>query len=212
MTPLITKPDEYIDELILALAGLDTHRLERLSWLLAETYMDGNTVFVCGNGGSASTASHLATDLTKLATPPGAARRLRCMALTESASTMTAIGNDLSYDEVFVEQLRAWMNSGDMVIGISTSGNSPNVLRAIEYGNQNGAFTVGITGSKDNELRRLARETVVIGSSSVQRIEDLSMIAAHLLVLLTKDICAAALTLAEGSEAATQPVSSGAAA
>jgi len=193
VTPIITKAEQYVEELAVALVGLDTAQLELLSWLLAETYMDGKTVFVCGNGGSAATASHLATDLTKLTTPPDAERRLKCMALTESASTITAVGNDLSYDDIFVEQLRVWMNPGDMVLGISTSGSSPNVLRAIDYANQNGAFTVGITGSNGHELRRLARKTVVIGSTNVQRIEDLSLIVAHLLVLLTKDVCFAAL-------------------
>jgi D-sedoheptulose 7-phosphate isomerase len=190
---MVTKPAQYIEELVAALAGLDTDLLERLSRRLVETYMAGRTVFVCGNGGSASTASHLATDLTKLTAPAGAERRLRCMALTESASTITAVGNDLSYHDVFVEQLRAWMVPGDVVIGISTGGSSSNVLRAIEYANENGGFTVGITGSHGHDLRRLAHETVVIGSTSMQRVEDISMIAAHLLVLLTKDACCAAL-------------------
>jgi len=190
---MLTRPEQYIDEVVVALLELDTHLLERVSWQLAEAYLDGRTVFVCGNGGSASTASHLATDLTKLTTPPEAERRLKCMALTESASTITAVGNDLSYEDIFVEQLRTWMSPGDIVIGISTSGSSPNVIKAIEYANQNGALTVGMTGSKGAELRRLARETLVIASDSVQRIEDLSLIATHLLVLLTKDNCFAAL-------------------
>jgi D-sedoheptulose 7-phosphate isomerase len=200
-----TIPEQYINELVVALLGLDTRVLERASWWLTEAYLDGQTVFVCGNGGSASTASHLATDLTKLTTPPGAQRRLKCMALTDSAATVTAIGNDLSYEDIFVEQLRSWMTSGDVVIGISTSGASKNVLRAIEYANLNGALTVGITGGQGTELRRLARETLVISSSSVQRIEDLSVVAAHLLVLLTRDNCFAALA-SGASEAVPQVV------
>ena len=190
---MVTKPVQYIDQLVTALSGLDTELLERLAQKLVETCVAGRTVFVCGNGGSASTASHLATDLTKLAVPADAERRLRCMALTESTSTITAVGNDLSYDDVFVEQLQTWMTPGDVLIGISTSGSSPNVLRAVEYANRNGGFTVGITGSRGHDLRRLAHETVVIGSTSVQRVEDISMIAAHLLVLLTKDACGAAV-------------------
>jgi D-sedoheptulose 7-phosphate isomerase len=166
-------------------------------------------VFTCGNGGSAATASHLATDLTKLTAPSGQHRRLKSMALTESASTITAIGNDSCYEDIFVEQLRSWMNPGDVVVGISTSGNSTNVLRAIDYANRNGALTVGITGSKESGLRRLARETLVIGSSNVQRVEDLSMVAAHLLVLLTKDNCLAASTPAGADSAATQGERSG---
>jgi D-sedoheptulose 7-phosphate isomerase len=191
---MITRPVNYVEELVSALVGLDTALLERLSWLLADAYVNGNTVFVCGNGGSAATASHLATDLTKLATPPDAKRRLKCMALTESASTITAIGNDFCYEDIFVEQLRTWMSPGDIVVGISTSGSSPNVLRAIDYANERGALTVGITGSRGSELRRRAHETLVVGSDSVQRVEDLSMIAAHLIVLLTKDSCHTAVT------------------
>jgi D-sedoheptulose 7-phosphate isomerase len=186
---MVTNPGYYVEELVSALVGLDTALLERLSWLLAEAYTNGNTVFVCGNGGSASTASHLATDLTKLTTPPSSPRRLKCMALTESASTITAIGNDFCYEDIFVEQLRTWLVPGDIVIGISTSGSSPNVLRAIDFANEHGAFTVGITGSRGSELRRRAREALVVGSDNVQRVEDLSMIAAHLVVLLTKDSC-----------------------
>jgi len=185
----LTRPEQHIDELVAALLDLDTQVLERVSWLLAGAYLTGQTVFVCGNGGSAATASHLATDLTKLTTPAGALQRLKCMALTESASTITAVGNDLSYEDIFLEQLRSWMNPGDGVIGISTSGSSRNVLKAIEYADANGAFTVGITGSKGAELLRLARETIVIGSTSVQHIEDVSLVVAHLLVLLTKDKC-----------------------
>ena len=190
---MLTRPEQYIDELVVALLDLDTQVLERVSWLLAKAYLAGQTVLVCGNGGSAATASHLATDLTKLTTPAGALRRLKCMALTESASTVTAIGNDLFYEDIFVEQLRSWMSPGDVVIGISTSGSSKNVLKAIDYANENGAFTVGITGRGGAELQRLARETLVIGSTNVQRIEDLSMVAAHLLVLLTKDNCLEAI-------------------
>lgn len=201
---MLTRPEQYIDELVTALNRLDTAVLERVSWLLMEAYLNGKTVFTCGNGGSAATASHLATDLTKLTAPPGQHRRLKCMALTESASTITAIGNDLCYEDIFVEQLRSWMNPGDVVVGISTSGNSTNVLRAIDYANKNGALTVGITGSKESGLRHLARETLVIGSSNVQRVEDLSMIAAHLLVLLTKDNCLAASTPVTADSAATQ--------
>jgi len=209
---MLTRPEQYIDELVVALLDLDTQVLERVSWQLARGYLAEQTVFVCGNGGSAATASHLATDLTKLTTPAGALRRLKCMALTESASTVTAIGNDLSYEDIFVEQLRSWMSPGDIVIGISTSGSSDNVLKAIDYANENGAFTVGITGRGGAELQRLARETLVIGSTSVQRIEDLSVVAAHLLVLLTKDKCLEVIGPPEGVTASKTKLSNGEAA
>ena len=178
---------------MVALLDIDTQVLERVSWLLTEAYLAERTVFICGNGGSASTASHLALDLTKLTTPPGALRRLKCMALTESLPTITAIGNDTSYDHIFVEQLRAWMQPGDVVIGLSTSGSSRNVLEAIDHANGHGAVTVGMTGRDGVELMRRAKETLIIGSTSVQRIEDLSMVASHLLVLMTKDNCCEAL-------------------
>jgi D-sedoheptulose 7-phosphate isomerase len=178
---------EYLDNLTAVLGRLDLDAIDRLSWTLFGAYQSDNTIFCVGNGGSAATASHLATDLTKLTIHPARPRRLRAVSLTESVSTMTAIGNDLAYEEVFAEQLRSLLRPDDVVIGISTSGSSPNVLRAIDYANHHGAITVGITGSEGRLLKGMVRDSLVIRSSSVQTIEDVTMVAGHLLCMLTRD-------------------------
>jgi D-sedoheptulose 7-phosphate isomerase len=125
------------------------------------------------------------TDLTKLTAPPEGPR-LRALALTDSVPAISAIANDIAYQEVFAEQLRAFLQPGDVVIGFSTSGASPNVLRAIEQANSAGAVTVGVTGSGGTTLGRLARVTLYVNASSVQHIEDATMVVAHLLCLHVK--------------------------
>ena len=145
-------------------------------------------MFFIGNGGSASTASHLAADFSKLTTRPGQAR-LRCMALVDSVAALTAAGNDFAYDEVFVEQLRTFLEPGDVVVGISTSGRSKNVLKAVEYANGCGAITFGITGAEGDALRAITADSISIASLSVQQIEDLTTVAGHIACLATRDLC-----------------------
>ena len=125
-------------ELTTALASLDHGLVEQMAWALVDAQAAGRTVFICGNGGSAAVATHWAADLSKLTALPGQSR-LRVMSLTDSAATITAAANDFDYAEIFADQLRTFMSPGDVVIGISTSGRSPNVLRAMEYANQHGA-------------------------------------------------------------------------
>ncbi len=179
----------YLDDLVGVLNRLDSEALDRLSWICSAAYQTDNTIYCVGNGGSAATASHLATDLTKLTIHPARQRRLRALALTESISTMTAIGNDIAYEEVFVEQLRALLRPDDVLIGISTSGSSRNVLRAVEYANRHRAVTLGITGSEGRLLQQLASDSLTIGSANVQTVEDATMVACHLLCLLTREKC-----------------------
>jgi D-sedoheptulose 7-phosphate isomerase len=172
----------YLAELSAALRDLDQTTIERIAWALVDAHAAGRTVFICGNGGSAAVATHWAADLSKLTAVPGQAR-LRVMSLTDSASTITAAANDFDYSEIFADQLRTFMAAGDVVIGISTSGRSPNVLRAMEYANQYGAVSIGITGLGGQALKAIASLTLVIASTSVQRIEDVAGVAAHLACL-----------------------------
>jgi D-sedoheptulose 7-phosphate isomerase len=172
----------YMQGYVQVLNFLDIGVVERMSDILVEAWRRRRTVFVCGNGGSAASASHFATDLTKLTAPPRGAR-LRSISLTESLSAISAIGNDLAYDEIFAEQLRASLAEGDVVVGLSTSGSSPNVLRAVEYANDAGGITFGITGERGQLLQERAQLTLVVPSGSVQHIEDATMVAAHLLCL-----------------------------
>lgn len=172
----------YMQGYVQVLSFLDIGVIERMADVMVEAWRQRRTVFVCGNGGSAASACHFATDLTKLTAPPRG-HRLRSVSLTESLSAISAIGNDLAYDEIFAEQLRASLEPGDVVLGFSTSGSSPNVLRAIEYANQSDAVTLGITGQRGQLLHDRAHLTLVVASDSVQHIEDATMVAAHLLCL-----------------------------
>jgi D-sedoheptulose 7-phosphate isomerase len=173
---------DYLAELYSALKALDQSVVEQMAWALVDAHAAGRTVFICGNGGSSAVATHWAADLSKLTALPGLAR-LRVMSLTDSASTITAAANDFDYSEIFADQLRTFMAPGDVVIGISTSGRSPNVLRAMEYANQHGATSIGITGRSGATLKALASLTLVVASNSVQRIEDVAGVAAHLTCL-----------------------------
>jgi D-sedoheptulose 7-phosphate isomerase len=186
----------YLKRLNGVLDALDLECISRMTTIITGCYEAGRTVYCVGNGGSAATASHLAADLTKLTSVPGSSRRLRSLCLSDSMAAVTAASNDFSYEEVFVEQLRSFLEPADVVIGISTSGRSSNVIRALEFAAGRGAAALAITGRSGAGLRTLARETLVIDSVSVQRIEDVTMVAAHLLCLTVRARCQAGDVLA----------------
>ena len=189
-SPLIMfSVQRYLDDYAGVLSHLDTAALEGLAQVLLGAWSTNRTVFCCGNGGSATNACHFVADLTKL-TAPARGRRLRAMALTESMAAISAIANDLSYDEVFVEQLRPFMAPNDVLFAFSTSGSSPNVLRAVDYANRVAAITVAVTGQQGIRLHGLAQHALVVHSTSVQHIEDATMMVGHLLCLRTKELIA----------------------
>jgi D-sedoheptulose 7-phosphate isomerase len=177
---------QYVSEFVRVLHDVDSAAVERTAELVAVAWSARRTVFLSGNGGSAASASHIAADLTKL-TAPALGRRLRAVSLTDSLPAISAIANDLAYDEVFAEQLRSFAQPHDVVIGLSTSGSSPNVLRAIEVANAMGAHSVGITGRNGRKLRDLAHHTITVDSTSVQYVEDATMIAGHMICLRVKE-------------------------
>jgi D-sedoheptulose 7-phosphate isomerase len=185
---MFTSSRSYISELTTALTRLDVDQIERIADAIHRAYLADRTVFCFGNGGSAAAATHLAADISKLTASPGRPR-LKAMALVDSVAALTAAGNDFAYDQVFVEQLRTFMAPGDVVIGISTSGQSKNVLRAVEYANAHGGVTIGVTGADGSRLRQITRETLRVASLSVQQIEDVTVVAAHLLCLVTREKC-----------------------
>jgi len=177
----------YLEEYVAVLARLDETTADRMAHVLAGAWKTGRTVFCCGNGGSSANASHFMADLTKL-TAPARGSRLRTVALTENVAAISAIANDLSYDEIFVEQLKPFVVKNDVVIGLSTSGASPNVLRAIEYANSVGAITLAVTGREGLPLQALAHYTLLVHSTTVQQIEDATMVAGHLLCLRVREL------------------------
>lgn len=150
---------------------------------LEQTRREGQTVYVMGNGGSSAAASHLANDLNKYTVVEGA-QRYRAFALTDAVPLMTAIANDISYDEVFREQLRGLARPGDVLVGISGSGNSENCVRAMQYARELGVTTIAWTGYGGGRMADLADMGLVIPSDSMVRCEDLHVMIHHCLATL----------------------------
>src|SRR5690242_13540242 len=176
----MTFPEQYKAQLVDTIQALDTDAIQRAIEILAQARDEGRHIFTCGNGGSASAASHFATDMVKGASF-GREKRFRIMALTDSLSTITAYSNDVSYDCVFAEQLKNFAQPGDVVVAISGSGNSPNVLCAIEYANSVGCETIALTGRDGGKLGPLAKLQVRVVEPHMGRIEDGHMIVCHMI-------------------------------
>ncbi len=170
----------YKQELLSAIGTIPMDRVQTAIEWLDEALNEGRQVFTCGNGGSASTASHIVCDMVKGASY-NRDKRFRMMALTDSLATITAYSNDVSYDVVFVEQLKNFARPGDILISISGSGNSPNVLRAVEWANSAGLKTIGLTGRDGGQLGRLSQLEINVGVQHMGRIEDGHMIVCHML-------------------------------
>ena len=173
-------PQAYKEELVRSLDTIDLAKVGQAIEILARARDAGARIFVCGNGGSASTASHFATDLVKGASF-GREQRFRIMALTDSLPTITAYSNDVSYDCVFEEQLKNFAQAGDVVIAISSSGRSPNVVRAVEYGNASGCTTIALTGRDGGPLGRAAQLNIHAAHEHTGRIEDLHVVVMHMI-------------------------------
>src|SRR5215813_13677836 len=176
----MTFPQVYKGALLKAIESIDLEKVGQVIGTLARARDEGRRIFVCGNGGSASTASHFATDMVKGASY-GRSSRFRIMALTDSLPTITAYSNDVSYECVFVEQLKNFAEPGDVVIAISSSGNSPNVLRAVEHGNSIGCRTIALTGCERRQWGPVAQLNIQIAHTHTGRIEDLHMVVMHMI-------------------------------
>ena len=170
----------YKSELLRAIETIDLEKVETAIEWLREARAEEKSIFVAGNGGSASTASHFACDMVKGASYNRAAR-FRIMALTDSLPTLTAYSNDVCYDAVFVEQLKNFARAGDLFIAISGSGNSPNVVQAMEYAKTAGCRTIALTGRDGGKLGKLAQLNLQIPVPHMGRIEDAHMIICHML-------------------------------
>jgi D-sedoheptulose 7-phosphate isomerase len=172
--------DKYLKELEQVIRELSRPDIEAVAAALMEARRNGRQVFILGNGGSASTASHMMNDLNKYASVPGRPR-FRAIALTDNVPWLTAVGNDQSYAEVFVEPLENLMRPGDVVIAISASGNSPNVVRAVEYAQAHGATVIGFCGRPGGRLAEMADRRVIIPSDRIGQQEDGHVILNHAL-------------------------------
>jgi D-sedoheptulose 7-phosphate isomerase len=173
-------PQSYKTEVLKAIETIDLEKVGQAIETFRRARQEGRGIFVCGNGGSASTASHFVCDLLKGASY-GRQSRFRIMALTDSLPTLTAYSNDVSYECVFVEQLKNFAAPEDVLLAISGSGNSPNVLRAVEYGNSIGCQTIALTGRNGGALGPLAQLNIQVSHPHMGRIEDGHMIALHMI-------------------------------
>lgn len=173
-------PAEYKRELLAAIDAIDLEKVAQAIEWFREARAAGRAIFVCGNGGSASTASHFVCDMVKGASF-GRSSRFRIQALTDSLPTITAYANDVSYEAVFAEQLKNFARPGDLVMAISGSGNSPNVIRAVEYANSIGCRTLALTGRDGGRLGALAQLNLQVPVPHMGRIEDAHMIICHMI-------------------------------
>jgi D-sedoheptulose 7-phosphate isomerase len=171
----------YLDHLTHVVRRLDADEIARFVAILEEARGRGACIFFIGNGGSAATASHFANDIA-IGTRTGEEKPFRAMSLADNAAEMTAIANDDGYDEIFVQQLRVLIRPGDVVVAISASGRSPNVVKAIEYANANDAVTVALTGFAGGRLKEIARHGVHVPTDEGEYgpVEDTHMILDHL--------------------------------
>lgn len=172
---------DYAARLKEALDGLALDRVEAVGELLFRAYEHNKQVFIIGNGGSAATASHMACDLGKNTIGPNR-RRFRIQSLTDNTPLVTAIANDIGYDRVFSEQLINLIRPGDLLIAISASGRSPNILNAMSYARHRAATVVALLGFDGGEATELADECLVVPASEYGVVEDLHMIVDHMLV------------------------------
>ena len=169
----------YIRENERLLASLNPAEIASVITLMRKARDAGKRIFAIGNGGSASTASHFVNDLGKGASM-GRHARFKVIPLTDNVAWMTALSNDLSYEDVFVEQLRNFAEPGDVLLAISGSGNSENVLRAVRFANGRGCHTVGFSGFGGGELKALARHCIVVESDHMGRVEDVHLMLQHI--------------------------------
>ncbi len=170
----------YKEDLLQAIQSIDLEKVELATQWMREAQAANRHIFTCGNGGSAATASHIACDIVKGASY-GRSNRYRIMALTDSLATLTAYSNDVSYEQVFVEQLKNFAGQGDLLLAISGSGNSPNVLRAVEYAKTVGCRTIALSGRDGGKLGPLADLNIQVSVQHMGRIEDAHLIACHMM-------------------------------
>ena len=166
------------------LNSLDIAEIDKFMDMLLDAYKNDKFVFVMGNGGSAANASHFAQDLAKgTRHSKEQPKRLKALSLTDNTPFITAQGNDDGYDSIFEQQLRTFAKAGDYVVAISGSGNSPNIIKAIEWANNNGLTSVGVTGFDGGKLRKMAKHAVHVPLNDMCTSESIHSIIFHYVIL-----------------------------
>jgi D-sedoheptulose 7-phosphate isomerase len=176
---VIVDAKQYFDELQRVMASVPKEGINQIAETLVGANESGRMVYLFGNGGSASLASHFACDLGKGTAYCNGGKRFRVLALTDNLPSLTAWANDSSYEDVFSEQLKNFIQPRDVVFAISGSGNSKNVLNALQLAREVGATTVGLSGFQGGEMKALCQICVIVPSDNMQIIEDVHLAMAH---------------------------------
>lgn len=196
--------NRYITELEQMMQAISLSNLAAVLGILEQVYRNGHRIFVMGNGGSAATASHFALDLAKNTITVGAPR-LKAISLTDHVPLITAWSNDTAYEHIFAEQLANMIEAGDAAIGISASGNSPNVINALTLANCSGASTIGLLGATGGKIKDIVHAYVLAPGQNIEQEEDAHMILAHIITRHMREVVrsyAQSLTLLAGSNRA----------
>jgi len=182
--------DEALREHRKVIAGLETFYpdIEVIASQISETLKRSNKIMLCGNGGSAADAQHIATEFVVRFRGDFNRRSLPAIALTTDTSLLTACANDYGFDEVFKRQVEGLGNEGDLLIGISTSGNSPNVYKAIEYANEQNIQTVLLAGRDGGTIAGIAQYSIIIPHKDTARIQEAHITIGHILCRLTEEL------------------------
>ena len=177
----------YFSELEEMLREISQAHLQAILALLEDAYRKGHRIFIMGNGGSAATASHFALDLAKN-TIMGGAPRLKAISLTDHVPLITAWSNDTAYEHIFAEQLANMIEPGDVVIGISTSGNSPNVINALQMAKQSRAYTIGLLGATGGKIKDMVDAYMLSPGQNIEQEEDAHLILAHIITRHMREV------------------------
>ena len=173
--------ENYINEHQKILSKINKNQLQKIIDLIYEAHLKGRKIFTCGNGGSASTASHMITDWNKMTTM-ATQKKFYGFSLTDNVGLITAYANDTNYENVFKGQLESVMDKDDILIAVSGSGNSKNLINAVNFANKIGGFTIGIVGYDGGELKKIAKENVLVPSFDMQICEDIHLIICHMVM------------------------------
>ena len=174
---------DYLDRVCREIQALDLDQIENLCQVIEDAYHAGRFVFIIGNGGSGANASHICEDLAKCTLRDFEnQKRLKVLSLTDNTAGIMAWANDEGYDRIFVEQLKNLASPGDVLLAISGSGNSPNILKAIEWANANGLTTVGLTGFGGGKLKQLNHHNLHVGIDDMGIVESLHMVVFHWII------------------------------
>lgn len=177
----------YFDEEKMLINNFDTNEFSKVVNILIEAYKQDKQIFIMGNGGSAATANHFAGDCSKNAITEKGKRHFRMISLSDSAEKVTMYGNDFAFEEIFSQQLENLMNNEDVLISISASGNSPNLIRACEFAKTKQAKIISMNGFTGGKVKAFADVSLIVNTDSYERIEDMHMIFCHMLVCYFKD-------------------------